>query len=378
MRWIMGLAVLLSAFEAGASRARLRAFNQDSNGSFYVQDARNMFLNPAYLAAQKESLLLDWGKTERTGTTPTSAEAEGGYVREMGKMNLALQLGRVNDFAKDIRAVNANLSDMTTNVNGGDFAEGQNNVDVLVAGEGDVNWGGMLSVTRSKASTGVADKQAEVQAYEIRGGVLSTKFDVFGSMVLGGQSVTESTTDAEFEQKFSVTFGGGAQMSSDHRMYAKVRFATFDAQKKDNSVDYDGDNIAAMIGVARTKELNKDARFFAASELSFQKLNADDNKASNIDEKYEITALPITLGIEADANTWLKFRGSVKQGILLGRTKTTAGISTGSKQWENAPNDTSVSGGVGAVLNNFNIDMALVQSTGDDHGRGEFSMLYTF
>ncbi len=41
-------------------------------------------------------------------------------------------------------------------------------------------------------------------------------------------------------------------------------------------------------------------------------------------------------------------------------------------------NDTSVAAGVGAVLNNFNADMALVQSVGDDHGRGEFSLGYNF
>ncbi len=331
--------LILCAFavnQVHASRARLRAFNQDANGSFYVQDTRNMFLNPAFMSGQGESVQLDWGKQERTGTS-TSAEAEGGYIQKMGNLNMGIQLGRVNDFSKDIRAYNAKLSDMTTAVNGGDFSEGQNNLDILFAGQSSMDWGAMLSVTRSKTATAVADKQAEVQAFEARGGVATKNFDGFVSLMLGAETVTEgAATDAELEQKFALLFGGGFAITPQQKIYARLRYATFDAKKKDNSVDYDGDDIEARIGFSRSKNMDKNARFFSAVELDFQKLDADDNKTTNVDEKYEVTSLPITLGIEADANSWLRLRGSVKQGILLGRTKSTAGVATGSKKWENS------------------------------------------
>jgi hypothetical protein len=55
--------------------------------------------------------------------------------------------------------------------------------------------------------------------------------------------------------------------------------------------------------------------------------------------------MPVTLGMEVDAASWLAFRGSVSQNVLINSEKKT---DTGTSQ-ENSLNSTSVNGG--ATLN---------------------------
>src|SRR4051812_37381079 len=88
----------LAATSAHATKARLAALNQDTNGSYFIADTRNIFLNPAQLASMKDHLNFEWGKKDRTGVANDIPENEGGFVLSLGAGKLAAQLGRVTDF----------------------------------------------------------------------------------------------------------------------------------------------------------------------------------------------------------------------------------------------------------------------------------------
>ena len=67
--------------------------------------------------------------------------------------------------------------------------------------------------------------------------------------------------------------------------------------------------------------------------------------------KTDSSRLPVLIGIEADAASWLTLRGSVKQNVLVGSDKTT--------ETDSAPHDTTVAAGAGFKFNKAVLDVTL-------------------
>ena len=326
----------------------------------------------------KDHANFEWGRRERTGTATPSADAEGGFVTTLGPGKLGAQVGRATDFTGLIREVNIVMADVPLNTTGSTLAEGQNTVDVLYGGGTDLRWGGGIAITRSKFATGNPSQQSSVQGYDLRGGINTDTFEAYGSLLLGAFSKTDlGTASASFNESFGLQAGGAFQVMTDLKLFAQARYDKFNASRGD-TVDYDGKRFGFTGGAAMVRAFENNARLIAAAELNYVDANAKDNK-SKPEEKYSVLSVPLTLGLEADANTWLRMRGSVRQNVLIGQIKSTSGnTANDSNSYENAPNDTSVAFGAGASLNKFNFDVALLQSLGDDHGRVEASMTYLF
>ena len=84
-----GLAVLSTS--AYATKARMSALGQDEGlGSYYMGDTRNVFRNPADLNYTKNYMVAEWGQDAGT------ANAEGGFFRELGAFNYGVYLGSNN------------------------------------------------------------------------------------------------------------------------------------------------------------------------------------------------------------------------------------------------------------------------------------------
>jgi hypothetical protein len=73
--------------------------------------------------------------------------------------------------------------------------------------------------------------------------------------------------------------------------------------------------------------------------------------------KTEETKMPVIIGVEADAASWLTLRGSITQNVLIGSTKT-----TGSEADTIAPN-TKVAAGAGFKFNKAVLDVVLNAGT---------------
>jgi hypothetical protein len=378
MRMGILLLVMIMGSQAHATRARLKALQQDPNGSYYITDTRNIFLNPAQIAGLKDHANFEWGQSERTGTEDRSADAEGGFVMTAGPGKLGAQLGRVTRFNRTIRFLNDAMPDIGNAVVGGKFVEGQNSIDIMYGGGDALRWGTGLALTRSTMAQ-AAGRESDTQALEFRGGVNSDLFEAFGSLLIGAQTETDlGTTKGELEENFGIAGGGGFQLGADKRLYGNFTWDAFNASRRDDTVEYDGQTTEIGLGFANWRNLENNARFFYAIELRYLRIKADDGKPTKIDELYSRVTLPINIGVEADARDWLRMRASVRQNILLGTAKSTSGVASGSFKYENAPNDTSVAFGVGSSLNKFNFDAAIVQVLNSDHGRGEVSMTYLF
>jgi hypothetical protein len=381
MKKLMLLLAVLTTVSAHATKARLVALSQDSNGSYYIMDTRNIFLNPAQLSIMKDHLNFEWGKQDRPGVATEVPENEGGFVMSLGAGKIAAQLGRVTDFDRLVREINSGLPDTAAALTtGGTVAEGQNALDLMYSGGNSLHWGAGVAIERSKNSVGSPDKQASVQGYELRGGVHTDVWEAFGGLIVASESKTDvGTTNGKIKEPVGVRLGGGFQYMPNMRGYASLGYDKYSATVDNGSVDYDGKRLNIGVGNVYVRNLEENARLFAAVELNYLDHKDSNNKSGQPDEQLTVLQLPVTLGIEADANSWARIRASVRQNVLLGTMHTTVNNPPNdSQKWENAPNSTSVAAGVGASANRFNFDLAVVQPLRDDASHVEVAMTYIF
>ena len=127
--------------DAFASRARLvvtgtgdaGAILDGAGGSFYVEDAYNMFYNPSYVNEYK-----DWGIIERSvaGGSATGNHPFGGFVTSMMNTNVGVFFNRTSAMGPEASAVNTHP------------------IELIVGGDHGVKWGAGLSYGHNGNATG--------------------------------------------------------------------------------------------------------------------------------------------------------------------------------------------------------------------------------
>ncbi|TNE99919.1 MAG: hypothetical protein EP326_07310, partial [Deltaproteobacteria bacterium] len=100
-----GLAVLSTS--AWATKSRLEALGQDSNGSYYIKDSRSIFLNPAHVNTFKNYVVSEWGTQNNSADSTTSPHAEGGFFREAGAFSYGVYLGNESRAQNGLKAASA-------------------------------------------------------------------------------------------------------------------------------------------------------------------------------------------------------------------------------------------------------------------------------
>ena len=156
----IGSARLLVTSSAYASQARLLALGMsetDNDGMYYIQDSRNIFLNPAYVVNNANLVIFEWGSAgqyamaDSTSTTKTSAttinnntsapKAQGGFFQKYGEYTYGLYLGNESNTSSLIRAASSSaISAMngyagaTTDVSSKMLQSADNQIDLFLAG----------------------------------------------------------------------------------------------------------------------------------------------------------------------------------------------------------------------------------------------------
>jgi len=303
---VLALAVVSSP--AYASRARLEALGEGKNGSYYINDARNMFLNPASITKHKKKLMLELGQAVPAGVVDRAndSRAQGGFTNTFGDFTYAVYLNNVSDTSMGL--FNPRPS---------------NAVEVAFAGEGTIGWG--LSLVHGYGPTGANT----VNTWGARFGVNKDDLAVFGTVGLFGKSVN---TGVETKSKLNLDLGATYQLGD------FTAFGNFISGSLENDV---AKTSGYALGVGHKKEMTKSTTMFSRIEARKQKV--ENAGASNINA----WNLPVVLGAEAQALSWLAVRGSITHS-LLGQTDTAA---------------TSVAAGVGMTFGDVTVD-GLVATNG--------------
>jgi hypothetical protein len=117
------------------------------------------------------------------------------------------------------------------------------------------------------------------------------------------------------------------------------------------------DSSASTIILSALNEVKKEGVdfFYGANYVMYDRKD----KGTTSTTTTTISMLPVIIGVEADAASWLVLRGSVTQNVLLGQetTKTTASVS------DSIDHDTKVAAGMGIKFNKSVLDMTLSAAT---------------
>ena len=267
-----GLAVLSTG--AFASKARMSALNQSAElGSFYMDDERNAFRSAG--AFSGNYVYLEHGANAANGAGGT---VEGGVFREGGSMNYGLYFNS---------ATRGNVQQETASTI--DPAR----VDVFLRSNSGMNWGvrlGYESITRDAAS-------ADASGFD---------FSVNGE--LGGANVwftyvpgTDATSAGQSETEADMTLG------ATHAMGDHTLFAEYDSEGGFDTANNEA-TTTLTLGAARTHATDSGMWFYDISYVMTSAINLTDGVDRN--------SLPVTIGFETKATSWLTWRASVQQSLF--------------------------------------------------------------
>ncbi len=295
---VLGLGLAVMAAPALASKARLQALGEDTNGSFYINDNRNIFLNAAQLNNHKNLVTFETGNATNNGLlnsqdSAAAARPEGGVFFNQGNLSYGVQLNNASNTSNLLRA-SAGASNE------------QNNVDAFVAGDAGVKWGANLTYGNTTESATINNDKL----LRTRLGVIAGDLEGFANISLMNKSEMQSGKNFNGKQGYQI---GGAYNLNAYKVFAEYR--SIKAEEKSASADA---SIGLWrVGAGRTDKLNDKATLFTKLEVNRTTLNADAGFSGvSTGGKDQITTnVPLIVGLEHDAASWLTLRGSVSQSL---------------------------------------------------------------
>jgi hypothetical protein len=334
---IAGLAVLSTS--AFASKARMEALGQGTVSN-YVLDTRSVFLNPASVNELKNYVVTEWGSASTSDDSATAPKAEGGFFREQGSFSYGFYLG------------NNGLDHGRTSTSPALLRQ-DNALDFFLGGDIGVKWGAKLHFAQGKdqtTSSTVTSKDSKNTALGLGLGAIMGNASVYANVDLMDKSTNSQTssssvtTSSEWKQKPSYQVGGSYALMG-YTLFADVKNGKADASTTASNVTSSSTQkwMSYEVGAGRIHEINPTSRLYTS--LSYY---ADSNY--NI-SGYSTYTLPASIGLEADATSWLTLRGSVKQNFVYGYKR-----ALGSDKHTSISNSTEVNGGATLNFGKLKID----------------------
>jgi hypothetical protein len=285
----LACALTFASTGAMASKARLISLGEDAEGSFYINDVRNAFLNPAALNDHKDTVTMEWGSIDETSATfnaDNEPNTEAGIFHDAGKFVYGAYLGsRATKFTSD-RSALTNYSAGTRKLQAADT------LDLFIAGDAAIKWG--ASLTYSSTSDENAATESEQSLTVLKLGAMKNNWGGFFHYVVANESEDIKASE-KFEMDSDITLGGHYDSGS-YRYYGQYRTKEI----KDST-----ETTILEIGATRTKNINDKVKLYTKTNLT----KTDVKKAD------ETMKVALTIGLEADVKSWLTLRGSVGQSL---------------------------------------------------------------
>ncbi|WP_372651320.1 hypothetical protein, partial [Halobacteriovorax sp.] len=323
-----GLAVLSTS--AFASKARLEALGQnDDRGSFYVEDARNIFRNASKVNTHKNYITTEWGTASNTTDDSTTApHAEGGFFREMGSFNYGVYMGSQIDAQNAAR-------------NTGSFQSHDNALDLFFGGDMGVQWGARLhyAAGTSEPTGGI---KTEHDNFGLGLGMAMGDIEGYANMTLSDESKGGALAADKFE-------ANSLNLGLSYDVMGMTVFADYDKAGYEQTVTATATEYTETtmtVGVGRIHEVSSTARL--NMDLAYVSTKEETKPATATESETTTSTLPLTLGFEADATSWLTLRGSVTQSVLINNEEK-KGATTAGNNYKQSNSTTDVS--AGATLN---------------------------
>lgn len=364
MKNLITLALVLASTSAFATRARVTALGN----SPHLTDVTYVYGNATWMMTLADSLTIESGATANNFATSATvapivpvpdavdrsnvnAGSEGLLIRSMGDAKFALGLGHddstsfANRGFANAAALNAGL---VWNI------KPQQNPLFLAYGMkmGDMSVGAGLRY--SNFDDKKADEKESSMALNF--GARSAAWDVALDLGLTDEWKT-GTTNAQpsdsYKGKTAISLTGGYNVTE--TMYVNAGFKTGGAKLEDAATEV-ADIAYTNITVGVTESIKKDgAEFFYGAGL----LSASTEEKKS-DTKITAMKMPLIIGLEAEANSWLTLRGSVTQTLLLVDSDKTATAGVASVETSPGANSTTLAAGAGLKFNKVTVDGSIL------------------
>jgi len=361
MKLKAAIAVLLmgSMISTNATIARLKALGMnetDNEGSYFIQDDRNIFLNAANIHEFKDTAILEWGgsgntfgSASLTTDTDSSPKAKGGFLKSHGDYVYGIYLGNESNTSALLRGVatGAYASQYAITNAGDTMLDGADNqVDIFFGGTTAMgNWG----VNLVWAADNEQANRARDVAHAVRLGFKTEKWDVFANISTGNKASQVDTLAAgtgqnagfaggeafhQFDGSFGVHLGGGYDISDEGRVYGFYKTFTWDqtdslgqttgltttslpalqgglnTNGRGQAGTIEGGFTTFAVGYGHQKTMGK-GTLFASAEFRSKKIYAEYAAKAEA----ENVLIPIMVGYEHAATSWLTLRGSITQNL---------------------------------------------------------------
>jgi hypothetical protein len=318
---VLGMSIIASP--AFASRARLESLGESKLGSYYIQDSRNIFLNPAQIVHYKKKLWLELG-AEQVGaadaastygqTTPaTNANGfinrpQGGFTSNFGDFTYGLYMNQTSDRAiLGIQQANGAVALLAPAFGNNYFLAPDSQLEAFIGGEAGLNWGfsAFYAGNDDKNATTFLGRTSKLVGVRL-GVELASNLQLFSTVGITSSSKVNNATQDEVKGKVSVDLGATYGMN-DMTLFAK--FMNWGSDILFAGQTTEARNLQFGVGAGWKHEMSKTVTSFARLEGDYSNLRAggSTNRSWNI---------PAVVGAEAAALSWLTIRGSVAQSIV--------------------------------------------------------------
>lgn len=352
-------AVAIATTPAFASKARLQALQSPAHTS----DTRDVFKRPDQALVHGEFVTLEVGPgSDAAVTDSNSVNAEGGFVRKLGESSaLGAYLGNKLGLA------HSSLS-LSTAYSKANKSTIQNPLNLYYANKmGDMTWGLGLQYS----SSDIKSVKSKSSTMGLNASATGSVWNAQLALGLTGEATAIDTN--KIEQKAPVAISGGYSIDT---LYVYAGYEMYGAKDKviatEATTETDVNNIT--VGLVDSRKKDGTDFYYGVSYVASTTKVKDGTKT-------ETTSLPLIVGIEAEANSWLVVRGSITQSVLLGTTKTTPANATATE--DSLADNTKVAGGLGLKLGKFTVDGTLAgAATGhlgsDDKFLANLGLTYKF
>lgn len=316
---------LLGSANVHASKARLMALgeNLETAGALYFSDNRNIFLNAAYVNEYKDGIYLEWGSEGNIATKldeDASPQAEGGFLKSYNNFVYGLHIGGESYITHEARQ----YLRLTYAATPGAKAHQDNQIDGFFGGEsGNVKWGANVTYSNTEDDT----NNMKQKSASVRLGAITGKFEGFANIALMNEAelnnltapATNGTEKDEFEGKLGFELGGSYDLDV-VKVFGYWRHAGWDQETNtgialgsvyNGKAEFKTNRV--RVGAGRVTALNEKAHLFTKLEYVMTKRGVEtDDGDADIDDY----SVPLTVGLEYDALSWLTLRGSVTQRLV--------------------------------------------------------------
>jgi hypothetical protein len=336
---VLATIATLATGSAYATKARMNALGQaQDRGSFYINDTRNVFRNAARINQTNNYAVTEWGDTAATSTN-----AEGGFFKNQGSFSYGVYLGSdvtdqgmggtaaganndaiasQNGYA-DYLAGNTRTTGSAANANTGEtyggtgFLNRGNDLDLFFGGDMGVEWGARLHYANAKSEPGTPGAtEQKSSSLELGLGMVMGDLNAYVNYVLKDEAEFDGTNaGSKIENDGSMNLGVGYKWM-DYTFFVDYDKTGLEYVASTGTAARTTEQSVLTVGAGYTKEISSTARLF--TDVSFVRTSAEDSSATvNNNVEYDKSELPLTVGFEADATSWLTLRGSISQNIFI-------------------------------------------------------------